>query len=265
MLNLHPYLVEPGVVARPTFAPPASQVTASGVLCVDVIDRAHRAWLSVVARHLGVSTRRWRASGLGSSAGWIVAPGGEPAFDRARWSQVASIAAGAVALPSRTAERLGVARAGIQPPRRAPLRLIDLMRARSVQRRLSRALASVDADLARLEHALVTNVVGPAVADGDAGVAFGQLPRYALAARLDGLLRPAIDWSALAIVDLATPPDDARRSRAASIVDPWWAAIWTIVDELASRLAADGDLGSLDDAYALSLEQLLALARGARI
>ncbi|MCW2921773.1 MAG: phosphoenolpyruvate synthase [Thermoleophilia bacterium] len=183
-------------------------------LTVSVADRMVRGGWEALAIEAGISRRRWRAHHplVGDDARVIELVDGRPAFDTAAWERVASLAAGAVALPSRTADSLGVARSALRPPGRLPLRIVDLVRARRVRARRRRGERTLDADHAR-HAAAVERAVATALAAGDDGSALVTLPPYALAARLELLLDATREWSFPAFVDLAASDATTRLLR----------------------------------------------------
>lgn len=262
MFTLHPYQAEPGVVALPTIDLPITAPTPTAPLIVDIADQLYVAWWDALAEQLGIPERRWRRHHPAEHGGIITVLGDTLVFDQAYWSRFASLAPGAVALPGRTAARLGVHRTGLQPPSPRPVRLVDLSRDRRARRRMRRGVRVAAANLARMEHQLQEHVVAPVTAEGDAGVGFAELPTYALALRLELALQLDPGWDVLAVIDLTTPPDDPLRAAARDAVRPLWETIWLLVDQLADRLAAEDQLASLDDAYELTLDELLRHARG---
>lgn len=182
-------------------------------LTVSVADRMVRAGWESLATAAGIPRRRWRRHHpLVGGAPLIALVDGRPAFDAAAWERFASLAPGAVALPTRTADSLGVARGALQPPGRAPLRIVDLLRARRARAHRRRAERTLDAAHAR-HVAAVEQTVATALASGEDGSALATLPPYALAARLELLLDATARWEFPALVDLATSEATTRLLR----------------------------------------------------
>lgn len=172
-------------------------------LSVSVADRMVRAGWEPLAEVAGIPLRRWRRyHPLASGSPLIALVDGRPAFDAAAWDRFASLVPGAVSLPSRTADSLGVARDALRPPGRVPLRIVDLARARRARARRRRAERTLDAAHAR-HVAAVSETVASALAPGKEGSSLATLPTYALAARLELLLAAPADWEFPAFVDLA--------------------------------------------------------------
>lgn len=197
---------------RWTHEPLEESLDGAGPLTVSIVDRMVRAGWQRVALDAGVPPRRLRRYPPVGDAPVVAIVDGRPALDAAAWSRLVSLVPGAVALPRRTAAAMGVATRELQPPGRPPARLLDLVRARRARARLRRMERTLPADMAtlagRLEHLLEL-----ALAPGDDGTPFTELPAYALAARLEGLVADASRWSALPRVDLATGHATARLLR----------------------------------------------------
>ncbi|MCB0879759.1 MAG: hypothetical protein KDC46_12375, partial [Thermoleophilia bacterium] len=170
-------------------------------LSVSVADVAVRHGWEQLARIAGIPRRRWRRHHpIASGARLVQVVDGQPALDAAAWERFVSLVPGAVALPTRTATSFGIARSSIRPPDRR-VGLFDLLAARRRRRRLRRVVRDLAAEQARLRRA-IDEAAAAAIAQGDDGAPMGELPAYALAARLDALLAAASEWSLLPLVDL---------------------------------------------------------------
>ena len=181
-------------------------------LTVSIVDELARDGWEQLAGLAAIPGRRWRRHHPVGDGPLIELVGGRPAFDAAAWRRFASLVPGAVALPTRTAAMLGVAPADLRPPGRAPLRIVDLWRARRLRARLRRAERSFAADLAAT-HARVRDSLQEVLAPGDDGTPFEQLPAYALAARLEVAMHAGRGWRVPVAIDLANGDATARLLR----------------------------------------------------
>lgn len=173
-------------------------------LSVDVAARLMAAWWNRYAEVVGVPTRRWAALRPTADGPLIELVDGRPMFDLHAWVRFASLAPGAVATPARTAAAFGLAAEQLAPPEPLPTRLVDLVRSRRAARRMRRELRTIEADLARFAAHLRTELVPWALADGEDGTPFAELPAYALAARIDGLVEGAgATWRTPCVLDHA--------------------------------------------------------------
>ncbi|MCW2960554.1 MAG: hypothetical protein JWM90_941, partial [Thermoleophilia bacterium] len=152
-------------------------------LPADLVDAALRGWWLAWTREAGISTKQ---------ASRVLAE-----LDAApiTWRRLAGLLPGAVALPARTAAVAGIDRAELILPPSTPWRFLDLYRVRRLRRRLRRATPTLAAELARFTTWSEQDRVA-AIADGDDGTPYGQLPPYALAARIEQLLRTTATWAA---------------------------------------------------------------------
>lgn len=236
-------------------APLEERLDGARRLTTSVADHVLRAGWEQLAPAVGIPRRRWRRFHPLGDEPAVALVDGSPAFDVAAWERLASLAPGAIALPTRTASAFGIARSALSPPDRR-LRALDLLAARRRRRRLRRAQRDLEAEHARFRHELGRDV-RQALGRGDDGAPWQQLPSYALAARFEELLHATDRWSLPPVLDLLAAastrhlvqlladrgrtPGDALL-QAASLQSGGGAAVPEHLRELA-RIAAMADAG----------------------
>jgi hypothetical protein len=251
-----------------------ASVLHADTLTTSLVERQARAMWELLSQQAGIPLRRWlRHHPLADGASILRrSDGGHLEFDRTAWRRFAALAPGAVALPGRVAASYWIDAATLRPPDRRA-RLLDLLAARRQRRRQLRRERTLDAELARWDAAL----------DGAAELARAEpeLADYARAARLEQALALPAEARAGAIAGLGRFDALARATREARDADErrdrleaaWrrarelqlrqLAAATTQVDALVELLVADGRLHTRDSASALTVTELLAVARGA--
>lgn len=230
-------------------------------LPADLVDAALRGWWLAWTREAGISTKR---------ASRVLAD-----LDAApqAWRRLAGLLPGAIALPARTAAVAGIERSELVLPPSTPWRLVDLYRARRLRRRLRRATPTLAAELARFTVWSEQDRIA-AIADGDDGTPYAQLPPYALAARIEQLLRTTATWAApmrvlLVAADAASRGVETSDELLDHLVEEvlghraaLHATTSVLASALGAQLAATGQLAAADDVLDLSLPRVLVLARG---